>query len=427
MSRTVRATSRKPRVLLLAYQCNPANPSEPRVSFDWARHLQEQVTLTVLTHERNRKAIEADGRLHCRVVYVPAEFISRPIWRLNSAVFGDTHVQQKMFIATLDYLAWASIAGRMLPPAQIRRDFDLVHRVSPKCLWWPSLGTPGEIPLVFGPVNSGMDWPPALRDEYGSAPERLTIRLRVSLMRAAIGRLSPVRRLLVANRTCLASLPASLRPFCSVLPDSAVDAENWAASAAARPRGLLRLLFVGRLIKLKGIDLLLRALADCSEVDATLQIAGEGPLRCELERQSAELGIGGRVQFLGQLDRTALRAAYQQANAFVFPSLREAGGNAVYEAMAAGLPIIAVDHGGPAELVTPSCGILIAPTSREGIVAGLAAAIRRLASEPELRKEMGRSAAAHTSAAHSWPARLQSMLAIYRSVLAAAGHEPCWG
>ena len=102
------------RVLLLAYHCNPANPSEPRVSYEWARHLQRRVELTVVTHERNQDAIRRDGRLACRMLYVPAERFSRPLWLSNTFLFGDTHVPSKMVLGFCDYLCYEALASNCM-------------------------------------------------------------------------------------------------------------------------------------------------------------------------------------------------------------------------------------------------------------------------------------------------------------------------
>src|SRR5262249_42956489 len=72
--------------------------------------------------------------------------------------------------------------------------------------------------------------------------------------------------------------------------------------------GLLRLLFVGRLVYYKGVDVLLRAVH--ALVDVELTIVGDGPLRRELEGLAATLGLGGRVHFLGAVTDDDLRAAY---------------------------------------------------------------------------------------------------------------------
>lgn len=72
------------------------------------------------------------------------------------------------------------------------------------------------------------------------------------------------------------------------------------------------------------------------------------------------------------------------------PSLRESGGHAVLEAMALGLPVVVTRWGGPAQTVSPDCGILVNPDSQGAFVQGLADAIIHLVNSPELRESMAR-------------------------------------
>lgn len=96
---------------------------------------------------------------------------------------------------------------------------------------------------------------------------------------------------------------------------------------------------VGRLVGYKGYDVLLKAL---QSVDAHTIIIGEGPLKRELEKLAAELGVAGKVSFLGSLPRDRVKEYLHGASAFAFPSVNhaEAFGVSQVEAMAAGLPVV---------------------------------------------------------------------------------------
>jgi len=143
--------------------------------------------------------------------------------------------------------------------------------------------------------------------------------------------------------------------------------------AAAPPTGpIRRLLFVGLLVERKGVHLLLDALDLASRQglpdDVTLTVAGEGPQRGALERQAAALGLSGRVTFLGF--RTDVPALLGQADAFVLPSSMEQQPLVLIEALGAGLPTLATDVGGVADLVG-DVGIVVAPDDRAVLADGL--------------------------------------------------------
>lgn len=149
------------------------------------------------------------------------------------------------------------------------------------------------------------------------------------------------------------------------------------------------LLFVGRLGREKSIETLLRAMWHSRIPNVRLVIAGGGPHRGELEALVDELGLKKRVSFAGYLERDDTVAAYHLANAFVFASTTETQGLVLGEAMAAGLPVIAVDDPATCDFVVhEECG-LIAPARPEP----LAVAIDRLMDDDDLRERYSVAAA----------------------------------
>lgn len=119
-------------------------------------------------------------------------------------------------------------------------------------------------------------------------------------------------------------------------------------AAALRDRLLLEesdriAIFVGRLGREKNVETLIRALWHCTCPDTVLVIVGDGPHRDALEELAEELGVSTRVRFAGYLQRDDVIAAYHIAQALVFASTTETQGLVVAEAMAAGLPVIAIE------------------------------------------------------------------------------------
>jgi glycosyltransferase involved in cell wall biosynthesis len=136
----------------------------------------------------------------------------------------------------------------------------------------------------------------------------------------------------------------------------------------------------------KGHEFLLEAAAllKADGVNLTYRIAGDGPLRRQLERQVAHLGLQGQVQFLGFVGDIA--KFFVDIDIFVMPSLHEGLGVAVLEAMAAGKPVIASRIGGLAESVADDVtGILVPPAN----ATALAQAIAKLVQSRSLAREMG--------------------------------------
>jgi glycosyltransferase involved in cell wall biosynthesis len=120
--------------------------------------------------------------------------------------------------------------------------------------------------------------------------------------------------------------------------------------------------------------------------NAEFVFAGDGPLRQELEREAASLGLGNSMIFLG--DRQDMPAVLASLDVAVLTSDSESLSNVILEAMAAGLPAVAYDVGGNSELLSDQHGILI-PAGNETNFAG---AVERLLSDAALRERMGHNA-----------------------------------
>lgn len=150
----------------------------------------------------------------------------------------------------------------------------------------------------------------------------------------------------------------------------------------------LRLLFVGRLVYYKGVEVLIRALASAGD-GISLTIIGEGPMDSELRSLSASLGVSDSVAFLGAVDDDQLRAAYGDHDVFVLPSISqaEAFGLALVEAMAAGLPAISTELGTGTSWVNVDgeSGLVVPPGDVDALVEAIESmrppALRRRLSE----------------------------------------------
>jgi len=162
-----------------------------------------------------------------------------------------------------------------------------------------------------------------------------------------------------------------------VVPEDPADGPGpnpFESSNAAR-----HVVAVGRLVRQKGFDLLVRAYSKVAEEhpDWNLWVFGEGPERSRLESLAEDLGTGTRIRFPGWSDR--IFAAYRHADLFVLSSRYEGFGNVIIEAMAAGLPVIVTDcPSGPAEIVRDGEDGLLVPAED---VDALADAMGRLMSD----------------------------------------------
>jgi glycosyltransferase involved in cell wall biosynthesis len=168
-----------------------------------------------------------------------------------------------------------------------------------------------------------------------------------------------------------------------------VDADDYAPMPPREPAGeALRILTVGRLIPVKGLDTLMRAVACLRRQKRTVEwtIVGDGPERPALERLARKLEIEQAVHFAGSVEQDRIQSYYEQADVYVLPSYAEGLPVVLMEAMAKQIPVVASSIAGVPELVEKGhSGLLVPP----GDVEQLARAIGRLADDPALRQRLG--------------------------------------
>ena len=160
-----------------------------------------------------------------------------------------------------------------------------------------------------------------------------------------------------------------------------------------------RLLSVGRIVHQKGLDLAMRALGGLKDFDWEWRIAGDGPQMEGLRSLAKELGIEERVTFMGWQSRQQVMECYRRANVFLFPSRHEGMPNAMLEAMASGLPVIASCIAGNEELVVDEKTGYLVPSED---VEALREALKKVLRDPVLREQMGAASRQRAEENYSW-------------------------
>jgi glycosyltransferase involved in cell wall biosynthesis len=160
-----------------------------------------------------------------------------------------------------------------------------------------------------------------------------------------------------------------------------------------------RILSVGRVVYQKGYDLALLALAGLKDLEWEWRIAGDGPQLPALQAMIQEHDLQGRVHFLGWQTAEQLKKQYAEANLFLFPSRHEGMPNAVLEAMASGLPVVATSIAGNEELVVNGETGALVPVED---AAALKEALRPFLIRAEMREKMGNAARPRVEQSFRW-------------------------
>lgn len=387
------------RVLVSAFACSPLWGSEPEVGWQWVVQMARLHDLVLVTHAHFRSHIEpalAQAGVAVEVHYFDAGSLGlHPHRQLNSRLY---------------YLWWQCRVRAEVARLLAARPFDLIHHLTWGTLRFPCfLGGLG-VPLVMGPLGGGESAPMRFSSDLPLRSRVFDTLRSISLMWIRLDPLAtwgPRRAALVLCRTreSLQRLPQAVQAKAAVVPDigsPAVDLSQRRSASALSDDGVphpVRLLFAGRLLGWKGVALAVGAVGRlvAQGRDVQLDIAGDGPLRPFLDRKIDALGLRQRVRLLGSIPRPDLLTLYAQADLFVFPSLHDAGGTVVLEALSRGLPVVCLDLGGPPNFIDARSGVVVATAgrSREELVQALADAIAQALDQPGRLALLSRGAAEH--------------------------------
>jgi len=283
------------------------------------------------------------------------------------------------------YEMFSFVANSIIPSWRLARQFrpDLVHIHSgfptgPLGYW---LKITQGIPYIM--TLHGGEVPGFLPEEVGTLQDILAPATRVvwSAASSVIAVSEGLRDL---------SLKAIPKVDIKVIPNG-VDCQYFTPAERCRePDGPTRLLFVGRVVRQKGLSYLLHALAHLKSqgvVHWRLRIVGDGPMRAPLEAQAAECGIADWVTFTGWLPFETIPDEMRGADLFVLPSIVEGMPLVLLQAMACGLPVLATEVPGSVDLVEPGGNGLLAPAKNPP---ALAEALAALLSDGMLCEAMGK-------------------------------------
>jgi glycosyltransferase involved in cell wall biosynthesis len=168
------------------------------------------------------------------------------------------------------------------------------------------------------------------------------------------------------------------------------------------------------------LPLLLEALAQLpAELKFELRVMGVGSSEKRWRKIADQLKIGEHIQWIGWPSYNEGLKHYSRADAFVFTSLRDTSGTGLLESLAAGTPLIGVDHQGAHDIMTLRCSIPVSVDSPSLTVEGLKDAIVRLATDPALWRRLSEGAVNRTRH-FSWERLSDEIDAAYRSALTTA-------
>lgn len=272
-------------------------------------------------------------------------------------------------------------------------------------------GRPVVIHTYHGHVLEGYFSPPTAA--VYRRLEQLMAKASTCLVGVSQATVDDLVRLGIAPPQCFRVIPIGLDldPFLQVGPS---EGKSFREEVCAAETDVL-LVYVGRLVPIKRLDVLLEAVALARDAGAPLRLAvvGDGEERPAVEAQAHRLGLDDHVRVLGF--RSDLTRIASGADLAVLTSDNEGTPVALIEAAAAGTPAVATRTGGVPDVVTSETGLLVPP----GNPAAFATALARMAGDPERRRLMGARAREHVRERFSADRFLRETHNLYEALLSA--------
>ena len=428
MSRVAHDEILMKKILLIIEQCNPDWASVPLVGYHFYNMICQIGTVTLVTHARNREALEKvrNGR---EIVYIDESPALGTYYRFMDKLVNRGAINWPLY-HMLSYPVYAEFNNKVskrFAARVVAGDFDLVHAITPMMPRYPVKISKvcNETPFILGPVNGGVPFPKGFETTARKENAHLNF-IR------DIGRwlLSDYKKTYHRARVVLSGssytqgmitetlgLPAAK---VRLMYENALSASYFTKPDHVEKSDRLELLFAGRLVPYKGADMLLDALAKLPASylpQLRLTIVGDGSEKTALEDSTRQLGLQNTVRFTGWAKPADMPRYYHEADVFCFPSIREFGGAVVLEAMAAGLPCVVVNNGGIGEYVVESAGFKIEPHSRQYIVDQLASIIQQLLDNRDRVSQLS-AGALERAKYFTWEQKQTEMRRIYDGLLA---------
>jgi glycosyltransferase involved in cell wall biosynthesis len=411
------------RILLLAPNCDPTDVSIPLVTYSHAAALAElhDVALVIGSPVEDRVRSARAKFRSIEVVRMPT--LER-IWAWSlKRIFKYNYDTQALtaftypFSLAFEWYAWRQLRGRIFGG-----EFDVVLRLIPMSPVMPSpfafFLRKGPIPFVLGPLNGGLPWPPGfsqlenqkewvsnLRNAYRFLPfARSTYREAAAIIAAS----SQVYSEFVTyhDKLFFVPEPGIGRSLCCD------DTRHPEAGAK------LELIFVGGLVPRKACDLALRAAAPVLRNNlANFTVVGDGPERKRLEQLVKSLEIENSVNFSGWLSHAEVLSRLRSADVFVFPSVRDNGAGAVFEALACGAVPVVTDFGGPGDIVRPDVGYKVPLTNEADVVVQMERVLNELAHDRPLLERLRKDGMSYARERLTWDAKAQDTTKVLQWVV----------
>lgn len=378
-------------ILLSAYSINPYKGSEDAVGWNWALTLSRKLpdsTIYILTRTYNeiatKKGIKEYGLQNVKLVIV--EVPKALDWfREKHSAFHHAY-----------YILWQKVAYNWAKKSGIK--FDIIHHVS-----MGNYRICGDMykfknaHTIFGPVGGGQTTPASLRSYYNKNKNYEKFRDIVSKAFSKFNfykkQLSSFNELYAVNDETKNIMQQVANKPCKKICEISIGENFKALNVTHIKKQPVEIVYLGRLIELKGIMLLMDVIKNIkTDIPFHVSLYGKSELENEIKQYIKKYKLENTVAVKGNIDYSQVIGVYQNADIFVHPTLRDSAGTVFIEAIANKLPIVALDQSFAHDLSEHECGLFVnTEQSKEEIINEFAGKLKELIENYDLRVKLGQN------------------------------------
>lgn len=379
------------KILVSAYGCEPYKGSESGVGWNWVKRMAINHELWVVTRANNKEQIDQCNEDWIASVHWIYYDLPDRIRRLKK---GDKGLYLYYFLWQCGIMKTARILQR-------ENQFDCAWHLSFGSMWMPTFLYKIGVPFIWGPIGGGeailKQYWPLLTKKNALTQWGRTVMIRTAMLNPFFA--IPAKRaktIIVRTEDSRKVFPQSMHAkICTSLETcmEVATVDKYQERQADSVNQQLSLIYTGRLIPLKAVEIPIRAIASMRNKNKIVfTIVGKGPLKKPLVEMCKQLGIEQQVQFVEYMPRMELLDMLASNDLYVFPSLKEGGSWALMEAMALGLPPICHDLSGMHLIASNNCSWMVKPDGIEDSIRQFAEAMDYCVEHPQTVLEKGKAA-----------------------------------
>ena len=396
------------KVLLSAFACYPNSGSEPYVGWNWQNMYPKNFDVYVLTRKYNQRFITGNENSKVTYIYFDIPFFENKdhYWRYIK----------------LYYLTWQFMVFFKIFWIQISEKFNIIHHVT-----YNNIDVSGFLWLVpstkfiWGPVGGGQAPPEELKQVY----YRSWVKQKIRIFLKSLSTYNPINYM--ARKRASLVMCANKETFnlvnvndkSEIFLETAIEESRITEAKLWREDLLKRLIWVGRIEERKALIIALDVIYALKKMkfDVHLTIVGDGPDLDLAKNWIKDLKLEDNTTITGRVNFSEVDEMYKNSSVFLFTSVQDTSGNVVLEAMAAGLPILALDHQGVKEIITPGGGILIGVNKYHKVIEDYTHSLINLSNDKNLYEKLSSEGIWVVNKYHTWESKRKLFLFMLRKYL----------